>query len=70
MVFYVLIEWDVDKSLSVIPLSKLLSKNAERVTQKWGARVYSGTILQESGKCITFCLYARKIPPMCVLLLQ
>ena len=54
MVFYVLVEWDVDKTLSVVPVSKLLTRNAEKVTQKWGARVYSGTILNEGGKCIIF----------------
>jgi hypothetical protein len=54
MVFYVLIEWDVDKSLSVVPVSRLLSRNAENVTQKWGSRVYGRTILQESGK-FNFC---------------
>ena len=52
MVFYALVEWDEDKSLSVVPVSKFLSSNAEKVKQKWGARVYAGTILQEGGKCI------------------
>ena len=51
MVFYALVEWDEDKSLSVVPVSKFLSRNAEKVKQKWGARVYAGTILQEGGKC-------------------
>ena len=54
MVFYVLVEWDVDKTLSVVPASKLLTRNAEKVTQKWGVRVHSGTILNEGGKCIIF----------------
>ena len=56
MVFYVLVEWDVDKILSVVPASKLLTRNAEKVTQKWGARVYSGTILNEGGS-VSFSIF-------------
>ena len=52
MVGYVLIEWDADKSLSVIPLSRLLSRKNTRVTQKWGAKVYAGVILEEGGEYV------------------
>ena len=51
MVGYVLIEWDA-KSLSVIPLSRLLSRKNTRVTQKWGAKVYAGVILEEGGEYV------------------
>ena len=52
--FYVLIEWDIDNSLSVVPLSKLLSRNGKRVTQRWGRKVFSGSILQEGGEFLIF----------------
>ena len=50
MVGYVLIEWDVDKSLSVVPISQLQSRKGSRATQKWGAKVYAGVILEEGGE--------------------
>ena len=50
MVGYVLIEWDVDKSLSIVPISRLQSRKGSRVTQKWGAKVYAGVILEEGGE--------------------
>ena len=53
MVNYVLIEWESDNSVSVVPVNRLLSRNGKYATQKWGRRVYGGTILKESGKLYT-----------------
>ena len=52
MVRYALVEWDEDRSLSVVRLSRFLTREGPKVTQKWGARIYPGTILQESGKYV------------------
>ena len=52
MVRYALVEWDEDRSRSVVPLSRLLSRKGARVTQKWGARVYAGKILEEGGEYV------------------
>ena len=47
---YILVEWDVDSSISVIHVSKLKSRDKNRVTQKWPSDVFSGVILRESGE--------------------
>ena len=49
---YVLVEWEADNSLSVVPVSRLLSRDGNRVSQKWGKQVYAGNILKESGECL------------------
>ena len=49
---YALVEWDSDCSVSVVPVSRLKSREGKRVTQLWPTGTFAGTILQESGKCI------------------
>ena len=45
-----LVEWDSDSSVSLIPTSRLKSKNGSWVTQIWPGGVYAGNVLEESGK--------------------
>lgn len=47
---YVLVEWESDSTVSVVPTSRLKTRDGERVTQSWPGGVYAGTILQEGGK--------------------
>ena len=36
-------------TVSVVPTSRLKTRDGERVTQSWPGGVYAGTILQEGG---------------------
>ena len=47
---YVLVEWDSDALVSVVPFSKLKSKEEKRVNQVWPSGTFSGTIIKQSGK--------------------
>lgn len=53
MVFYVLVEWSEDHSVSVVPVSRFLSRKGNKVMQKWGVRVYAGVILEEGGELVS-----------------
>ena len=65
MVGYALIEWDVDKSLSIVPLSRLQSRKGTHVTQKW---LYAGLILDEGGELN--CLLLNADPSFLLALLR
>lgn len=50
MTKYVLVDWEADHSVSVIPSSKLKYRDGVNVVQKWPDGNYRGVILEESGK--------------------
>lgn len=50
MAKYVLVDWEADHSVSVIPSSKLKYRDGANVVQKWPDGDYRGVILEESGK--------------------
>ena len=47
---YVLVEWDSNSSVSMVPASRLKTWDGERITQPWPGGVYAGNILQEGGR--------------------
>ena len=47
---YVLVEWESDSSVSVVPTSRLKTRSGDHCTQSWPSGVFAGTILDESGK--------------------
>ncbi len=50
---YVLVEWESDSTVSVVPTSRLKTRDGKRVTQAWPGGVFAGSILQESGRTNT-----------------
>ena len=53
---YVLVEWLTDSSVSVVPVSRLKTRNGNDVTQSWPSGVFAGQILAESGKSDKLCV--------------
>lgn len=49
---YVLVDWNIDHSVSVVPATHLKSRDGNSVTQKWPDGEYCGVILEESGKLV------------------
>lgn len=47
---YVLVEWESDSSVSVVPASRLKTRKGNRVKQAWPGGVFTGTVLEESGE--------------------
>ena len=47
---YVLVEWESDSTVSVVPAKRLKTRDGKRITQAWPGGVFAGSILQESGR--------------------
>ena len=47
---YVLVEWESDSTISVVPAKRLKTRDGKCVTQAWPGGVIAGSILQESDR--------------------
>ena len=57
---YVLVDWNIDHSVSVVPATRLKSRDGNSVTQKWPDGEYCGVILEESGKLLALsCIFMQ-----------